>query len=374
MRGNRSKVAAVVAAFAAVLAITACGSDSNDNGSSSTGGTADVASATQAVAPYIGKPSPFPVTEPLNKIPAGSKVAFMDCGTPICALFWQIIEPAGKTMGIDISRVQAGSSADTVSSAFDTVVSQKPDGVIVTSIDPRLWQSQLKQLQDANIPVVSTGIVDAADFGIKSPQYAQPESERDGALMADYVAANLGADSKVAFYDVPELTFTGVVGEAFTAELGKVCPDCAVRTVHIPVATIGNTAPNQIVSDLQANPDTTVAAFATDEVETGLPAALNTAGIKVKTIGNSPGPTNLQYLKDGQETVALGVDLPVLTWTLVDQMAREITGQELGGDEAKGLTDVQFLTQKDIVFDPSQGWTGYPDFAQRFAKLWGVGG
>jgi hypothetical protein len=26
-----------------------------------------------------------------------------------------------------------------------------------------------------------------------------------------------------------------------------------------------------------------------------------------------------------------------------------------------------------MKFDPSKGWTGYPDFAQRFAKLWGVG-
>jgi hypothetical protein len=27
-----------------------------------------------------------------------------------------------------------------------------------------------------------------------------------------------------------------------------------------------------------------------------------------------------------------------------------------------------------VTFDPSHGWTGYPDFPQRFAKLWGVDG
>ena len=59
-------------------------------------------------------------------------------------------------------------------------------------------------------------------------------------------------------------------------------------------------------------------------------------------------------------------------WTIVDQTAREMTGQPLAGNEAKGLGVVQFLTQKDITFNPTKGWTGYPDFPQRFAKLWGV--
>ena len=107
---------------------------------------------------------------------------------------------------------------------------------------------------------------------------------------------------------------------------------------------------------------------------TGLPAALQAAGIKVETIGNSPGPTNLQYIKEGKETAGLGFDLPVLTWTLLDQAAREIAGQKLSGPEAEGLPVSEFLTQKDITFDPSKGWTGYPDFAERFAKLWGIGG
>ena len=110
--------------------------------------------------------------------------------------------------------------------------------------------------------------------------------------------------------------------------------------------------------------------FAIDEAQTGLPAALKTAGIDVETIGNSPGPTNLQYIKDGQETAALGVDLPVLIWTTLDIAARKINGQELTGDAAKGISPVQFLRKEDIVFDPSKGWTGYPDFAERFGKLW----
>jgi ribose transport system substrate-binding protein len=378
---SRKVVPAAIGLVALAITFAACGSSSDSSSTSSggsattsSGGTADLAAANSAIKPYIGQPGAFPVIEKLKKLPKGADVVYMDCGTPICALFWTLIQPAGQTMGVNLTRVKAGSAANTVSAAFDTVVSEKPDAVIVTAINVELWKSQLKQLQDANIPVVTTGITGTAPYGIESPQAAENASNLEGGLMADYVAAKMGTDSKAVMYDVPEIPFTGVVASAFEKELAKVCPNCSVRTVHVPVATIGNTAPTQIVSDLQANPDTTVAAFATDETETGLPSALQAAGIKVKTIGNSPGPTNLEYLKEGKETAALAVDLPVLIWTTLDQAAREMGNQKLAGDEAKGITDVQFLTKPDIVFPPAKGWTGYPDFAKRFSTLWGVGG
>jgi ribose transport system substrate-binding protein len=364
---------AVLLVALAGLTLAACGGDDDDDGDGS-GGAADTAAAEAAIQPFIAEPSAFPVTEPLDRVPSGAKIGFVDCGTPVCALFWELIQPAGQTMGVEINRIRAGQSADTVSAAFDTIVSQKPDGVIVTSINPQLWQNQLTELQNAKIPVVTTGIADAADYGIESPQAAQPEQQRDGALLADYIVANFGEDPEIALYKVPELTLTAPFAESFQAEIERICPGCAVRTVDVPVATIGNTAPNMIVSDLQANPDTTVAAFALDEVENGLPAALQTAGIDLPTIGYAPTPTNLQYIKDGQQDATLATDLPVLIWTTLDQVAREIAGQQLSGDEAEGLTVIRFLTREDITFDPSMGWTGYPDFAERFAKLWGVGG
>jgi ribose transport system substrate-binding protein len=390
LRGTSKKVVlAAIAALALAIALAACGSSSSSSSSEASestateteasgggeeGGGASAAAAKEVIAPYIGKPSPFPVTEKLKEVPKGANIAYMDCGTPICALFWQIIGPAAQTMGVNVERVKAGSAANTVSSAFDTVVAKKPDAVIVTAINVELWKNQLKQLQEANIPVVTTGITGTEPYGIVAPQAAEASSAIEGELMANYVLAEMSPEANVVMYDVPELPFTAVVAEEFSSELEAICPKCSVRTTHIPVATIGNTAPNTIVSDLQANPETTVAVFATDETETGLPAALQAAGIKVETLGNSPGPTNLQYLKEGKETAGLGFDLPVLTWTLVDQAAREIVGQELSGPEAEGIPVNQFLTQKDIVFDPAKGWTGYPDFAERFAKLWGVGG
>ncbi len=382
---RRSRRQAATGAFAALvlaLGLTACGGDDDKESAAGTtaaqtqteaGGGDGAAAARESVAPYIGTPSEFPVTEPLDRTPTGSKIAFMDCGSPICAQIWEMLAPAGKTMGVELQRVKAGASASSVGAAFDTVVGSKPDAVIVSAINVELWSTQLKQLQDADVPVVTTGITGTEQYDVKAPQTAESASVLAGKLMADYTVANLEPKADVVIYQVPELPFAKIIADEVTATLGASCADCKVRTAQVPIAEIGTKAPDTIVSDLQANPDTNVAILTSADLANGLPSKLQVAGIDVKTLGYAPPPIVLEYIKDGKVTAGLGFDLPVLAWTLLDLAARQIVGQELTGPASEGLPVYQFLAQDDITFDPSKGWTGYPDFADRFAELWGVG-
>lgn len=395
---RRSAIASLLVLMLA-LGLTACGgggssssgsteaetSEETSGGESESGETENaseegssgggVAEAKKIVAPYIGKPSAFPVDEKLKEVPKGAEIDYVDCGTPICALFWEILQPAGQTMGVNLERVKAGSSASTVSSAFDTVIAKEPAAVIVGSISMELWSKKLEELQEKEIPVVTTGISDTEQYEIEAPQASNANSELDGKLMAAYVIAEMaGEESNAVFYETPELSFTTILAEAFQEEFENLCPECSLRIGKVGVAELGNTAPNTVVSDLQANPETNVAVFGTAEIEAGLPAALKAAGIEVETLGSSPGPAELQYLKEGKSTAVLGFDLPVLTWGLLDQAAREIAGQELTGPESEGLGVAQFLRQEDVQYDVSKGWTGYPEFAEKFAELWGVKG
>jgi ribose transport system substrate-binding protein len=390
---------AIVALFVFVLALglAACGGGSSSSSSSSTtesetaeetGGETEnaaeegetgggAAAAHEVVDAYIGQPSPFPVTEKLKSVPKGEEIDYVDCGTPICALFWEILQPAAQTMGVNLERVKAGSAANTVTSAFDTVIAKEPAAVIVGSVTMELWSKQLKELQEKEIPVVTTGISDAEEYGVEAPQASNHNSEKSGDLMAAYTVAELGKKDEgtnIVFYETPELSFTTILQESFTAEVEKLCPSCSVRIAKIGIEELGNTAPNTVVSDLQANPETEVAVFGTAEIEAGLPSALKAAGIEVETFGSSPGPTELQYLKEGKVTAMLGFDLPVLTWGLLDQAAREIAGQKLTGLQAEGIGVFQFLKKEDVQYDVSKGWTGYPEFAEKFAELWGVKG
>lgn len=361
-------------ALLVALGLTACGGgDSSTSSSTEGGGGGGQADAKATIEPYVGHPSPFPVTEDLKELPPkGSTFAFVSPGVPYSELIAELTKQAVEAMGMKFELVKAGLAANTVSSAFDTVVAKKPAAVIVSALEPALYAKQLKELQAAEIPVVGSGMA-GEKYGI-DVLYGNKGNELYGKLEAAYVAAEWGPKANLVFYEIPEYSFTEANVAGFKKELEASCPECSVRFTPVPAASIGNTAPSTIVSDLQANPETEVAVFAAGELEAGLPAALSSAGIKIKTLAGAPGPANLQAVKEGKEAAVLATDTPVVAWTLADMAARRLAGQELTGAEAEGIGDVQFLTKPDITFDTEKGWTGYPNYAQTFEKLWGVGG
>jgi ribose transport system substrate-binding protein len=368
----------IALALVACLGVVACGDDDDGGGGSADGGTsaasdgADVAAAKEMIAPYVGQPNPFPHTEPLEKRPVGAKVAFVDCGSPTCTLIWELTKPAGEAMGIDLYRVKAGQTAQSVTAAFDTVIEQKPDAVIAEAVDPVLWPKQRKALQDAGIPIVSGAIVNGSEYGFVAEQTGTAATTLAGELLAAWVVARHGDKANAAFYNVPEIPFSPAEAKAFVDQMKELCPSCETRVVDIPASAVGSTAPGQIVSDLQANPETKTVVGFSGELTIGLPAALQAAGLEPEVISWGSTPTNLQYVKEGKETAAFAADLPVIAWSFVDAVGRAIAGQEMPEAQREGTMVQQFLLPEEITFDPSKGWVGYPDFAERFTKLWGV--
>lgn len=374
-RGHRGRRAALAgAAGLAALSLAACGSASSSSSShasspSKAGQSANVAAARAAIAPYTGHPSAFPVTQPLGKrLPAGTKFVYLQCSTPICALIGQLLAPAVKTIGGSLSVINSGGTASTSQAAASSALGLKPAAVLIPAVNPSEFGTSLKRLDAAGIKVTSVGVIGGKPYGIQYAIGGLGSTTAAGKLMADWVIVHKGPTANVVFYTAPELDFSSYMQKAFEQELAKNCPSCTVRSVPISVETIGSTAPQTIANDLQAHPSTNVAVFATEEAATGVPAALKAAGVSVTTIGFAPAPANLQDIKNGGLTAGLGLDLPVQQWTQVDATARLLLGETPPAGEAN--VDLEFLGQKQITFNPSMGWTGYPDFAQRFAKLW----
>ncbi|MEV7391536.1 MULTISPECIES: substrate-binding domain-containing protein [unclassified Streptomyces] len=368
---NRVRRAVAVVAALPLLALAACGSGNAGADTSKSGGTADAATAKQMIQSYLDKPSAFPITQPLEKSPAGKKIAYMDCGTPICALFYQISAPAAKALGMTLTRINTGQAADTVGSAFDTAVSGGYDGVFVPAIPPSLWQRGLDALHAKGIPVVTTGVTGGDASKIAVRQVSERNVQHAAQLLAAYVVAEHGADVNTVLYKTPELPFTDVLSTAFQKEMKALCDGCKVRTADIPAASLGSKAPSIIVDDLQAHPDTKTVVFSVGEQANGLAAATKAAGLGgVEMIANSPTPETLQQIKDGSIKAGLGLDLAVIGWTAVDSLARLTTGQKADPGAVADNPPIQFLTKSNLPADVSKGWTGYPDFAQRFAALW----
>ncbi len=363
--GGRVAAAVLIAG----LSLSACGGSGSSGGGDSA--KADVAGAKAAIAPYIGKTTAFPVDKPLpGRLPAGTKIAYVQCASPICGIFATIFPPATKILGASFSVTKAGPSADQQQSAFTSALQNKPDGILLPAIEPDAISNELATAKQTGIPVSTNGVMDGEKYGIGAQMLGRPNAELAGKLLADWVVARKAGAAKPVFYTTPELSFGEPLRAGFEAEMKTRCAACEVRFEKLPIASIGSSAPNLVVSDLQAHPDSNVAVFSTQEASTGLPAAMKTAGLKIDTVGFAPNPANLQDIKNGDVTAGLGVDLPVMAWTQVDALARLILKAPLTEGEKKQIGPMQFLTAKDLTFDISKGWTGYPDFAQRFAKLW----
>ena len=357
----------------ASLGITLAGCSSGGTGASTSpaaGDAALVAKAKARIQPLEQKPTAFPVTEPLAKLPKGSKIAIIDCGSTICGLFADLAKTPAEKLGMTTTRIESGTTADGVASAFDTVLAGNYDGVFVLALDPALWSKYLTKLNAAHIPVVTSGIIGVDPSKVVAAGAGDALSTSSGGIMADWTIARNGSTANVVFYNTPELSFSEKISSGFTAEMKALCPKCTVRVVDIPLAQYGSGAPQIVVDDLTAHPATKTAVFATGEQTVGLPAALKVAGISVQTMLNSPDPSVLKGIQDGTFTAGIGVDLPVLVWSMIDALARSITGQQVEKAVKDGDAPRQILTAANLTGDVANGWSGYPDFADRFQKLW----
>jgi ribose transport system substrate-binding protein len=377
-------------AAAALLTVAGCGSSgsateanpssqpstsSQPSATSKAGGASaadGVAAAKAALQPYTVAPTKFPITEPLSsKLPAGEKFVYLQCGTPVCAQVGGLIKSAVDTIGGKLTVVNAGSTAQTAGAAASSALALKPDAVLLGAIDPALFGTGLKALADSGAQVVSLQIdKDVKPYGITFNYLGANLSKQNGKLLADWVIADKGAKASAVLYTLPGLDISAPLQKAFETELTTKCPSCTERSVPLDIATIGTTAPRTVVTDLQSHPGTDVAVFVSLSAAAGLPAALKSAGLSVATVGFGPTAGNLQDIKDGKITAALDIDFPVSTWTAVDAAARLIEGDQPTASEQAGEAPEQFLSQQDITFDPTKGWSAFPDFPQRFSKLW----
>ena len=333
-------------------------------------GQADVEAAKAFVERYSEHPSPFPITEPLLKKPTGKKIAVVDCGSPICGIFADIAEAPAKELGMMTTRIKSGTTADGVATAFDTVLDGHFDGVFVPALAPSLWDRYLDKLNAAHIAVVASGIIGLDQTKVPVAIAAEPSAMVSAAVMADWAVARDGAKLNTVFYTTPEISFIALIATNFVKEVKARCPTCEARVVEIPVATFGNKAPSIVVDDLLAHPKTTSAVFAVGEQAIGLASALKTADIKLPIFLNSPDPSTLAQIQDGTYEAGFGSDLALMSWMAVDSLARLTTGQAPSEGARKDELVVQVLHASDLKGDLSRGWSGYPDFPQRFKALW----
>ena len=374
--------AAFVAVACTVLA--ACGSSSSSSSSSTTssesgseseaesaGGGANVSAAEAMIEPYREGPTAFPVDEPLKKkLAAGEEIAYLQCATPYCALLGEVYAGAAKLMGTGFNVVKASESTESLQNGLSSIQAKGPAAVLLAGVNLASLGQALEPLSEKGIPVAATAVMGDEAQGIDANVNSEKAVELAGEILANYAISEGASEGGVIWFEVPELDFSKYETEGFKAAMEQNCPECEVTYAKTPISSIGNSAPSLVVSELQSHPNTKVIEFASFEAATGLPAALKTAGIEVKAAGYAPTPGNLEDIKSGGLSATVGLDTAVTAYTQVDAAVRLATGQPLTKAEEEGMPVIQLLEKKDLNYDVSKGWTGYPEFESKFAKLW----
>ncbi|GAA2037507.1 hypothetical protein GCM10009839_43450 [Catenulispora yoronensis] len=304
---------------------------------------------------------------------AGSTFAFMQCSSPVCSIFAELLAAPTQKLGVKLVNINSGSSSTTAQAAAASILALDPAAVLVAASNPQIYGGYLKQMADAGSVIAGGGTVGGKPYGVQDAVGGEHSDALAGSLMADWVTVNKGPGANVVFFGTPELTFSPVMQDGFAKELSKNCPSCRVGFQQLSVTTFGTTAPSQVISYLQSHPSTDTVVFASMEGATGLAAALRNAHLSPATLGFAPTASNLQDIAQGGLTAGLALDFNVQIWAQVNLAARLIAKQTTPESDLE--PDMQFLSKSDLAgVDVSHGWTGYPDVAQRYAALWGLSG
>ncbi len=415
--GRNASVRRVVATIAACgLAVAACGGDDDDADSATTEATteesapADTAEesapATEAPTSETAGSSEAPATggdaaarveafrQPVTELPlsspiaveAGKKLFYVQCSVPVCAEIAVGIESAAAAAGWEYETASHQDTPDTVASAFDAAIAAQPD-VVMTSGNPREWfASQLTTLQEQSIPVVAWSLPEAYEpgDGVSVNLLTDDDYYFYGVLMADYAAVT-STTKNIAFIGLPTFPVLSTVQQGFEDEIATACPDCTVSVTEVAVTDLGTNLPGNVVSLLQANPDTDFIVYAFGGMLFGVPEAIEAAGLsdQAKAISQAGGPLNFGYIAGGQHQVAeVALASELMGWRAVDAAARILAGEGPGRADAPELAVIDDhpdivagglplqILEADSIADPTALWPGVDGFQDQFTTLW----
>lgn len=381
MRFNRIVRLALTLAVAALAACTIAACGSSDDSSTTTGGgkadAAGVATAQRELAPITKLPDSIGVSAPLEGSVRGKTIYYMECGVPECKLVADGLEEAAAPLGIEIKRVPAGNTPESIGRAFDQAVRERPDGVVASGVSRSLVGKQLARLHALEIPVVMQGTTDPPGDGISQVMEGPKTYLKGGRYAADWAIADSDGSANVLFVIAPVFEFNKAIAASFQSTLKRNCPDCSVHVMDVSADDIGKGVPGQIVSYLQQKPDTDYVMTAFGSLMIGVPQAVRAAGLSDEVTLFTLIPSQLDYknIKAGVEKAAIAPSEAYLTWMTIDQMARAMTGQ----DPAKLVDDGDLpwwqLFDADNIdwdVDAEHSWPYFEGFRDQFKKLWGV--
>lgn len=368
-------IAAASGLAATALLLTACSSSGGDSGGSGggKGGGADKYPKLAAVVDKLEKrPTSIGITDPIKgAIPAGKKIAFIQCGSPICASLGNDLTAAASQVSWKVDRINAGLTAETIKAAWDQAVNSTPDAVVTSGTPRTLFNSELAQLKAMNVPVIDLTTADGPGDGLTQVYGGPDQYSQQGKNIADYMLVNGPSTVKALSVTISAYPNITLVAKGLDSELKSQCSSCTTSSLDVPASSIGSDLPTRITSYLSSHPSVNFVYVGFADMVTGLPAALSSAGLsKVKLVTLSTNPTIATYMKNNQNlTMATGFDVTEMMWRSVDFLARTWTKSSTAQNINPTALPSWFVT-KDNLPSATENFPYVAAYKTQYEKLW----
>ncbi|MCX4705954.1 substrate-binding domain-containing protein [Streptomyces sp. NBC_01373] len=373
-RAVRRALTAIVP-VTALLTLAACGADTTPAADSAKATAADspgLTAARKALAKYSERPTAIPVTEPVGKkIPAGKKIDFILCGVQSCEDLADFFTAGANQLGWKVEKIHTQGTPESVQSAYEKVLRNKPDAVVASGFPRAVYAKQLAQLKEAGIPVIQSNADDVVGDGIELLKNGPKDVAVQGEMLASWVVSDSGAEANTVYFDLPAYTILKPVKDTFAAKYKEWCEGCALDTVDVPITSIGKDMPDRVVSYVRSHPKVTHIVFSLGLLNVGVPTALKTAGVTDKKIAVNVGDAqNYQYIAGDLSDGAMALNSHETAWLQVDALARHFTGQSMEVDQKAVLPNM--LITKDNLVATLEDFPLVEDYQAQFKALWGL--
>ncbi|WP_277305189.1 substrate-binding domain-containing protein [Spongiactinospora sp. TRM90649] len=334
-----------------------------------------IADARAAYAEYTKRQPAAPVPALPSRAPSGKRLVVITCSIPVCVTLSEGAEEAARKLGWTVTTLQSNSTPQGFVSVMDQVAADPPDALAyISAVPDSSIRSQLAKLQAAGTKITSISPLGDAltpNGPVEAVVFGQKDAALTGTLMGQAVVAEANGPAKSVFVWDPSFVGSwGPIKDAYKKVLEGAGGSADI--LEVSNANIGKTVPSQIVSHLQANPDTEYVALAVVDYTAGLDAALRSAGLagKVKILSRAADAASLKAIQSGTQWASIGLELGAAGYRAVDQLIRLMMDVPLGDRaDAPGWQQIYInsnVTQTSENPEP-------PDYAQTYYAAWHVG-
>ncbi len=329
-----------------------------------------VEGAKKLLAMWTSPPTSIGITEPVKgKIPTGKKIAFMNCGVEVCIALGKAVEEAAGILGWTVEDVNVGATPDEISGAWNRVAQGNYDGVIASGLPSALFADALDKLKAKGVPVAECCVSDETNPAIVAV-VGDSTVPPTGNQYAAWISADSDGDANVLWVGSADFPVIAKLKAGYDDGMASWCPDCKTDSIEIPAAEIGTTMPTKIAAYVRSHPDINYVALGYDGFATGLPQALQDAGVadKVKFIGDDALPMNKQMVVDGQQGASIAFPIYEEMYAAVDALARTYVDESV--EPSLAMLPLYIYTAENMV-DPTKFEPLVPDYQDQFKALWG---